>query len=128
MGIWRSLYTPRADLRRRAPRRERSALAALRAKRGLSLEPMEERMLMAIGAGPDLEEILPNDGAPLVAGDVRNVSPRELKFQFDTTQVIDSSTLSAIQVRRSGGDGVFAPALVSASVTAGTSTTTFSGS
>src|SRR5688500_16015584 len=103
MGIWRSLYTPRLNHPNRPLRRERSPLAAMRAKRGLSLEPMEERMVMAIGAGPDLEEILPNGGAPLVSGDLRNVSPRELKFQFDATQVIDPATLGAIQVLRSGG-------------------------
>ncbi len=55
---------------------------------------------MAIGAGPDLEEILPNDGAALSNGDVRNVSPRELTLRFDSTQVINPASL--------GGDPAFA--------------------
>src|SRR5688500_5638358 len=128
MGIWRSLYAHRAvrDLRRPLGK-ERSALKRLKAGQALTLEPLEERMLMAIGAGPDLEQILPNDGAALVNGDVRHVAPRELTLRFDSTQTIDPTSLGAIQVLRTGGDGFFAPGVVNGTVITGGSFTTFAG-
>jgi hypothetical protein len=127
MGILRSPDIHRAQLetQRRQPARRRPLAA--RSRRGLHLEPMEERMLMAIGAGPDLDEIVPNDGAPLVGGDVRHVSPRELVVRFDSTQVLNPATLSAIQISRSGGDGFFTPGLLNSSVINATSSTVFAG-
>jgi hypothetical protein len=111
MGIWRSLYAHRAVGNIRRPfAKSRSLLERLRAGQALTLEPLEERMLMAIGAGPNLVEILPNDGAPLTTGDVRQISPREILIRFDSTQVLDTTTLGSIQIFRSGGDNLFAGA------------------
>jgi hypothetical protein len=126
-GLEIDLAATRADHdRRRQSRLERSA-EPRKIKRGLQLEPMEERMLLAIGAGPDLEEVFSNDGAPIVAGDVRHISPRELKFRFDSTQVINPASLGAIQLVRSNGDGVFSPGLTASSVVTGASQTSFDG-
>ena len=66
MGIWRSRYAHRADKSSR-PLAE-SVEKSRKVRRGLSLEPLEERVLMVIDAGPDLEQVLTGDGAPLVAG------------------------------------------------------------
>jgi len=69
------------------------------------MEALEPRQLLA--TGPQLIGIQPNQGDLLKDGDVRNVAPRELVFNFDQAAVIDEATLGAIQVMRSGGDGVF---------------------
>ncbi len=75
-----------------------------RARQGLRIEALEDRRLMA--TGPQLVGIQPNQGDLLKDGDVRNVAPRELVFNFDQAAVIDETTLDAIQVMRSG-DGTF---------------------
>jgi hypothetical protein len=69
------------------------------------LETLEERQLLAVG--PQLIGIQPNNSDLLNNGDVRTISPRELTFRFDDSQVIDPSTLSGIQISSSGRDGTF---------------------
>src|SRR5262245_54495617 len=100
MGIWRSRYTHRADASNR-PLVE--AEKSRKVRRGLNLEPLEERMLLTIGFGPDLEEVLSSDGAPLVAGDSLQISPRELLVRFDDKQsvFVPSATAGGIRVFRS---------------------------
>ncbi|MEM7474060.1 MAG: Ig-like domain-containing protein, partial [Planctomycetota bacterium] len=82
-----------------------SKQAAQRRLRGLLLESLEERRLLAVG--PQLIGIQPNNSDLLVDQAVRNQSPRELTFRFDDDQVIDSNTLDGIRLTRSGGDGTF---------------------
>jgi hypothetical protein len=76
-------------------------------RRGLVLEQFEQRILFAIA--PTLVSIQPNEGDVLLEGQIRSVAPRELTLRFDDGQILDQSTVNAnsIQVRRSGGDGVF---------------------
>ena len=57
--------------------------------------------------------VQPNSGALLKDGDILNVAPSELRFQFDAGQQINTNTLGAVQVTRSGGDDAFAAASVS---------------
>ncbi|MCL4200996.1 MAG: choice-of-anchor L domain-containing protein [Pirellulaceae bacterium] len=88
-------------------------------KRGLLLEKLEDRMLLAL-LGPKLGGIQPNDGDLLAMRNadtdpreeisVRNVAPSSLTFRFDERQVIDPSTLGGIRIVRSGFDGVFGDA------------------
>ena len=66
------------------------------------MEPLEKRDLLAIV----LSEIVADNGAPIVPGQVRDVAPRELVFRFDAGQQVDPSTLLGIQITRSG-DGIF---------------------
>ena len=75
------------------------------AQRGMQVESLEERMLLAVG--PQLVGITPNEGELLRDNDVRNISPQELVFRFDSSQVIDPATLNGIQITRSGLDGSF---------------------
>ncbi|MCY2989559.1 MAG: hypothetical protein NTY19_17040 [Planctomycetota bacterium] len=59
--------------------------------------------LQLIGVQPNSGELLKLEG-----GDVRNVAPRELTFQFSEGQTIDTNTLAAaIHVTRRGGDEAF---------------------
>jgi hypothetical protein len=51
-----------------------------------------------------LSEVVGDNGAPIVPGQVRDVAPRELTFRFDNS--VDPTTLFGIQITRSG-DGVF---------------------
>ncbi|MCH5375801.1 MAG: hypothetical protein JJ992_17655, partial [Planctomycetes bacterium] len=60
--------------------------------------------------GPQLIGVQPNRGELLEDGDLRNVAPEELTFHFNPGQVIDATTLDAIQVMRAGGDGQFSSA------------------
>jgi hypothetical protein len=69
------------------------------------LESLEDRRMLATGL--QLIGIQPNHQDLLKDGDIRNVAPRELTFQFNEGQSIDTTTLSAIQLMRSGGDGHF---------------------
>ncbi|EMI54063.1 peptidase domain protein [Rhodopirellula sallentina SM41] len=68
------------------------------------LETLEARQLLA---GPELIGIQPNEGELIDNGSVRQVAPRVLTFRFDEDQQIDANTLDAIQLVRSGRDGVF---------------------
>jgi len=73
-------------------------------RRGLQLERLEDRLLLAIG--PQLISIQPNSGNLLQDGAVRDIAPNQLTFVFDEGQVIDASTLAGIRLTRSGFDGV----------------------
>lgn len=89
-------------------RRSSSLRALRRSERGLRIETLEDRRLLALG--PQLIGVLPNAGSLLVEGDIRNVAPQELLFKFDESQVFtdDPATLQrAFQITRAGGDGVF---------------------
>ncbi|MEC8555201.1 MAG: Ig-like domain-containing protein [Planctomycetota bacterium] len=78
---------------------------AKRRLRGLLLETLEERRLLAVG--PQLVGIQPNGSDLLFNGDVRTESPRELTFRFDDMQQIHPDTLQGIRLTASGGDGSF---------------------
>ena len=109
-----SLFSPTRNrsLSRLGHRQKRSSLE----KRQALLENLETRQLLA---GPELIGIQPNEGELLVDGTVLQVSPRELVFQFDDAAQIDSSTLSAIRITRSGEDGVFESASATSDIGTG---------
>jgi len=73
--------------------------------RHLRVETLEDRRLLAIG--PQVIGVQPNDGALLEDGDIRNIAPRDLTFQFNEGQVIDVTTMDALMITRAGGDGLF---------------------
>ena len=101
---------PRGTLRNssfRDRRRRRRRLGRL-SRRDLHLEPLEARVLLAVG--PQLIGINPNAGAVLVDDDVRQVAPTDLTFRFDDGQVIDATSLDGIQITQSGFDGQFGDA------------------
>ena len=81
------------------------------------LESLEARHLMA--AGPQLIGVQPNEGSLIAIGatganaTVLNTSPREIVLRFDDTTALDANTLSGIQFKRSGGDGVLESAYLS---------------
>ncbi|MBM4092493.1 MAG: hypothetical protein FJ276_24180, partial [Planctomycetes bacterium] len=89
--------------------------------RGLRIEPLESRQLLAVG--PQLVGIQPNVGELLDDGDIRNTAPRELSFLFNSAADIRRSSLptdeanpspyDSIQITRSGLDGTFQRATVS---------------
>ncbi|MBN2217027.1 MAG: S8 family serine peptidase, partial [Pirellulales bacterium] len=56
--------------------------------------------------GPELVSISPNQGGTIQNETILHVAPSELTFLFNERQVIDSQTLGAIHVVRSGGDDV----------------------
>ncbi|MCA9185598.1 MAG: hypothetical protein KDA99_08265, partial [Planctomycetales bacterium] len=86
-------------------RRQRPSAAQHSARTTLQMESLETRNLLAVG--PQLIAITPNNGLPYSNGEVRNIAPRELTFQFNDGQTIDADTLGAIQITRSNFDGVF---------------------
>ncbi len=104
----------------RTNRRISSLRAQRRSERGLRIETLEDRRLMAIG--PQLVGIQPNIGELLSQGQVRDTAPLELKFLFNSTASIDSASLptdeanpspfDSIQITRSGLDGTFQRASV----------------
>lgn len=63
-----------------------------------------------LSTGPQLMGIQPDQDAILQDGDTRNTAPHALTFRFDGAQVIDASTLDAIQITRAGGDQHFGDA------------------
>ncbi|TWU18034.1 hypothetical protein Poly21_01890 [Allorhodopirellula heiligendammensis] len=94
----------------RSRRRERDGNrrgASRLARRQHLLETLEPRQLLA---GPQLIGIQPNEGELIDNGDVRQVAPRVLTFRFDEDQQIDTNTLDAIEITRSGRDGAFGTA------------------
>ena len=110
MAKWlrRAQFGPEEDFfasREKHSRRRRNRLA----DRTLRIEPCEERTLFAIGGGPDLIAIIPNEGSVIAAGDRVTIAPREITLRFDDGQVIDpsQSNLAAISVVRSGFDDNF---------------------
>jgi len=77
-----------------------------KSRRGLLVESLEQRAMMAIS--PTLAGIIPNDGDLIINGQTRHVAPNELTFRFSDGQAIDPATLAnGIQIVRSGGDGVY---------------------
>ena len=99
-------------------RKNRSLTSASRrrrlAKRGLQMESLEPRQLLAIG--PQLIAILPNQGELLHPGNEPvklDVAPQQLTFVFDDGQVIDEATVqngNGIEIIRAGRDGAFGDA------------------
>jgi hypothetical protein len=90
---------------RNSRRRER-VRAQRRTDRGLRIEPLEQRQLLAVG--PQLIGVLPNAGTLLEDGDIRSIAPEELTFRFDESQTLDATTFAdAFQIVRSGLDGQF---------------------
>lgn len=81
------------------------------------LESLEARHLMAVG--PQLIGVQPNEGSVIALNSnsatatVLNVSPRELVLRFDDASGIDANTLSGIQIKRSGADGILGSAYLS---------------
>ncbi|MGM0486523.1 MAG: choice-of-anchor L domain-containing protein [Planctomycetota bacterium] len=96
-------------------RRSSSLRAKRRGERGLRMETLEERQLLA--AGPQLVGIQPNVGELLAEGQTRETAPRELRFLFNSEARIDPASLptdeanpsawDSIQITRSGLDGEF---------------------
>lgn len=75
-------------------------------RRGLQMENLEERRMLA--GGPMLAGISVNDGTLLQANSVRQTAPKSLTFVFDKGQTIDTASLATgIRITRSGLDGVF---------------------
>lgn len=70
--------------------------------RSLRIESLEARQLLAVG--PQIIGVQPNNGEILHDGDIRNVAPREIKITLNEGQVVDTATLGAIEITRSGGD------------------------
>ncbi len=81
------------------------------------LESLEARHLMA--AGPQLIGVQPNEGSLIALGGssanatVLSVSPREIVMRFDDSSALDANTLSGIQFKRAGSDGIFESAYLS---------------
>ncbi len=61
---------------------------------------------MLLASNPQLVAILANSGDILQPGRVLDTAPTELLFRFDENQSIAASSLSGIQISRSGGDDV----------------------
>ncbi len=89
---------------RRSNREDRRSRVTRQRRRRHLLETLEARQLLA---GPELIGIQPNEGELIDNGSVRQVAPRVLTFRFDQDQQIDANTLDAIQLTRSGRDGLF---------------------
>ncbi len=79
--------------------------------RTMRLEALEDRRLMAI-TGPELVAVQANNGTLLRQNSVENVAPQDLTFRFDDGQVIDASTLAAIQITRLSDNTVVQPGFV----------------
>ncbi|XZE33033.1 GEVED domain-containing protein [Pirellulaceae bacterium SH501] len=99
------------------PRKDRSKKRKQLLVRRSLLESLESRQLMAVG--PQLIGVQPNEGEliSLTAGNsgatVLSSSPREIVLRFDDSSGIDPSTLSGIQVKRAGTDGILSSAYLS---------------
>lgn len=97
--------------KRRNLRRRRSLRST---PRSLHHETLEKRELLAVDigdAGPRLISVAANSGQQfdLDGNNVLSVAPTELTFRFDGAQALDPSTLDAIQIRGTGGDGTVDP-------------------
>ena len=99
------------------PRKERGKKRKqLHVRRSL-LESLENRHLMAVG--PQLIGVQPNEGSVIALGStganatVLNVSPREIVLRFDDIAALNPSTLTGIQVKRAGADGILESAYLS---------------
>src|SRR5688572_4154532 len=103
MGIWRSFHALATGKKHNRALAKRPAADPRRScRKALALEPLEKRELLAL----TLSEIVADNGAPIVPGQVRDVAPRELVFRFDVGQQVDPNSLLGIQITRSG-DGIF---------------------
>jgi len=73
----------------------------------MSAEVVEQRVLLS--TGPQLIQVVPNTGAAINLGGttIENQAPTQLTMTFSAGLAVDSSTLGAITVTRSGGDGIF---------------------
>ena len=77
------------------------------------LESLETRNLMT--TGPQLVGVQPNEGSLIALGasstpTVLQTSPRELVLRFNDGAELDANTLSGIQIKRAGADGVLSAA------------------
>ncbi|MFM7516022.1 MAG: hypothetical protein ACKO3V_03690, partial [Pirellula sp.] len=77
------------------------------------LESLETRNLMT--TGPQLIGVQPNEGSLIALGasstpTVLQTSPRELVLRFNDGAELDANTLSGIQIKRAGVDGVLSAA------------------
>jgi len=77
------------------------------------LESLETRNLMT--TGPQLIGVQPNEGSLIALGasstpTVLQTSPRELVLRFNDGAELDANTLSGIQIKRAGADGVLSAA------------------
>ena len=99
------------------PRKDRGRKRKQLSVRRSLLESLEARHLMA--AGPQLVGVQPNEGSLIALGStganatVLNVSPREIVLRFDDTTALDQNTLTGIQVKRAGLDGILESAYLS---------------
>ena len=75
------------------------------ANRSLHVQTLEKRELLA--GDLELIAVSPNSGSFISDGTELTERPRELTFQFTPGQIIDPTTLDAIQIIGSGGDGTF---------------------
>jgi hypothetical protein len=81
------------------------------------LESLESRQVMTVG--PELIGAQPNEGALIsldgsnATATVLNTSPREIVLRFDDAEGIDPKTLTGIQVKRAGVDGLLSSAYLS---------------
>src|SRR5262245_5754697 len=100
----------RRGMRRRSLSRSRHLQHRALHSFSTAAETCEARMMLS---GPQLIQVTPNTGGAidLNAGvnnaTVENQAPTQLTFTFSAGVAINQSTLSAITVTRSGGDGVF---------------------
>jgi hypothetical protein len=94
-------------------RKDRSKTRKIKQLRRSMLESLEVRNLMTTGL--ELIGVQPDEGSAIAIGatsspTVLEVSPREMVLRFSDGAEIDSKTLSGIQIKRSGADGVLSTA------------------
>ena len=94
-------------------RSDRNMLRRKQVLRRSVLESLETRQLMT--TGPQLIGVQPNEGSLIALGasstpTVLQTSPRELVLRFDDGAELDATTLSGIQIKRAGSDGVLSSA------------------
>lgn len=100
ISSWLKSFSNRLKTRRRRPNR----VAASHRRAGVALEDLEARTLLT---GPELIAVSPNVGQFIVQDTELTERPQELTFQFSPGQVLDASTLNAIQITGSGFDDSF---------------------
>jgi len=108
MAIWQTSPQARGTVHRK---RKSSLENSLRkkARRALSLEPCEERLLMAID-GPRLLAAIPSTGTVINDNTVLEFAPREVLLRFDEAIAQNSliiNNVPSIIFGRAGADGVF---------------------
>ncbi|MHC4880041.1 MAG: hypothetical protein ACYTGL_26615, partial [Planctomycetota bacterium] len=98
---WLSTFRNAVNNRRSVSRREQKV------RLPLASENLEARTLLT---SPQFVSISPNVGEFLADGDERTEAPRELNLQFSPGQVLQTSTLDAVQIYAAGHDDGFRPA------------------